>query len=88
MKLLANIKSAKKRILVNEKKHMRNKSIRSYTKTAVKKVLLAVEEGDKNRAAEAHRLATKAIDQAASKGIFHKNTANRKKSQLARLLNK
>ena len=85
--MLANIKSAKKRIAVNIKKQLRNKSIKSSTKTAVKKVLSAVQAGDKAQAAETHRLAIKAIDQAASKGIYHKNTASRKKSQLARLVN-
>ena len=85
---MANIKSAKKRILVNSKKQLRNKTIRSSTKTAVKKVLSAVKSGDKAQAVEAHRLAIKAIDQAASKGIFHKNTASRKKSQLTKLINK
>jgi len=84
---LANIKSAKKRILVNQKKAARNKSIKSSTKTAVKKVLAAVEAGDKAQASEACRLAVKAIDQAASKGIFHKNNASRKKSQLTKLIN-
>lgn len=84
---MANIKSAKKRIGVIAKKQMRNKSVKSATKTAVKKVLTSVEAGDKTQAAEAHRLAVKAIDQAASKGIYHKNTASRKKSQLARLVN-
>lgn len=84
---MANIKSAKKRIAVSAKKQLRNKSVRSATRTAVKKVCLAVEAGDKAQAAEAHRLAVKAIDQAASKGIYHKNTASRKKSQLAKLLN-
>jgi len=88
VKFLANIKSAKKRILVNSKKQLRNKTIRSSTKTAVKKVLSAVKSGDKAQAVEAHRLAIKAIDQAASKGIFHKNTASRKKSQLTKLINK
>jgi len=84
---LANIKSAKKRILVTAKRQARNKSVKTYTKTAVKKVFLAVEAGDKTQAAEAHKVAVKAIDQAASKGIFHKNTASRKKSQLAKLVN-
>lgn len=84
---MANIKSAKKRILVTAKRQARNKSVKTYTKTAVKKVFLAVEAGDKTQAAEAHKVAVKAIDQAASKGIFHKNTASRKKSQLAKLVN-
>ena len=85
---LANIKSAKKRIAVNAKKQARNKSVKSSTKTAIKKVFLAIEAGDKAKAAAANVLATKAIDQAMCKGIFHKNTASRKKSHLARLLNK
>lgn len=84
---MANIKSAKKRIAVSRKKHIQNKSVRSYTKTALKKVVAAVESGDRASAGEAHRLAVKAIDQATSKGIFHKNTASRKKSQLAKLMN-
>ena len=84
---MANIKSAKKRIAVNTKKQLRNKTIKSSTKTAIKKVLTAVEVGDKDQLTETHRLAVKAIDQAASKGIYHKNTASRKKSQLARLVN-
>ncbi|MCL2421817.1 MAG: 30S ribosomal protein S20 [Defluviitaleaceae bacterium] len=84
---MANIKSAKKRIAVNAKKQLRNKTIKSSTKTAVKRVLSAVQSGDKVQAAEACRLAVKAIDQAASKGIYHKNTASRKKSQLTRLVN-
>ena len=84
---MANIKSAKKRIAVAAKKQIRNKAVKSSTKTAVKKVLAAVESGDKAQAAEACRLAIQAIDKATSKGIFHKNTASRKKSNLARLVN-
>ena len=84
---MANSRSAKKRISVNTKKYLRNKSVKSSTRTAVKKVLAAVAEGDKTQAEQARRLAVKAIDQAASKGIYHKNTASRKKSQLARLVN-
>ena len=84
---MANIKSAKKRINVTAKKHMRNKSIRSATKTAVKKLIAAVEAGEAAQTAEAHKLAVKAIDKATSKGIFHKNTASRKKSKLAKLVN-
>ena len=85
---MANIKSAKKRIAVNNRRYMRNKSIKSSTKTAIKKVLAAINAGDKTQAAEAHRLAIKAIDKAATKGVFHKNTASRKKSKLTKLLNK
>ena len=84
---MANTKSAKKRIAVIEKRQLRNKMIKSSTRTAVKKVVAAVAAGDKTAAAEAHRLAVKAIDQAASKGVYHKNNASRKKSKLARLVN-
>ncbi len=85
---MANIKSAKKRILVINKKTLRNKSVSSATKTAMKKVLTAVAAGDKAAASEALRAATKAIDMAATKGVMHKNTAANKKSRLAKAVNK
>lgn len=85
---MANIKSAKKRILVINKKTLRNKMIVSAVKTAVKKVVVAVNSGDKAAAQAALVAATKSIDMATSKGVFHKNTASRKKSRLAKLVNK
>ncbi len=84
---MANIKSAKKRILVINKKTLRNKMVSSATKTAIKKVITAVNAGDKTAAADALKAATKAIDMACTKGILHKNNASRKKSRLARLVN-
>lgn len=84
---MANIKSAKKRILVINKKTLRNKMVSSATKTAIKKVVTAVNAGDKAAAAEALKAATKAIDMACTKGILHKNNASRKKSRLAKLVN-
>ena len=84
---MANIKSAKKRILVINKKTLRNKMVKSAVKTAIKKVAVAAQAGDK-AAAAALSAATKAIDMAATKGVFHKNTASRKKSRLAKLVNK
>ena len=84
---MANIKSAKKRILVINKKTMRNKMIRSSVKTAMKKVVLACQAGDKAQAQAALVAATKAIDMACSKGVYHKNNASRKKSRLAKLVN-
>ena len=84
---MANIKSAKKRIDVIAKKQLRNKMIKSSTKTAIKKVSAAVAAGDMDAAREARRLAEKAIDQAASKGVYHRNNAAHKKSKLARLVN-
>lgn len=85
---MANIKSAKKRILIINKKTLRNKMVSSATKTAMKKVVAAVNAGDKAAAAEALRAATKAIDMACTKGVLHKNNASRKKSRLAKLVNK
>lgn len=84
---MANIKSAKKRIKVIEKKTLRNKMIKSRVKTAVKKVVLAVEAGDRESASKFLPLAIAEIDKAKSKGIFHKNTASRKVARLTKLVN-
>ena len=84
---MANIKSAKKRILVNQTKYERNKSVKSAVKTAVKKVEAAVEANDKAAANEALIAATKLIEMAGSKGIFHKNTAARKVSRITKAVN-
>ena len=85
---MANIKSAKKRILVTKKREERNKAAKSKVKTLIKKVEVAAKTGDKKAAAEALIAATSAIDKAASKGIYHKNTASRKISRLNLLVNK
>ncbi|MBR5800648.1 MAG: 30S ribosomal protein S20 [Lachnospiraceae bacterium] len=85
---MANIKSAKKRILVNQTKADRNKAIKSGVKTAMKKVFAAVEAGDKAAATEALAAATATIDKATTKGVYHKNTASRKVSRLAQAVNK
>ena len=85
---LANIKSAKKRILVIETKTLRNKTIKSKIKTLVKKVELAVAENDKAAAEAALKVATSEISKAASKGIYHKNNSSRKISRLTKLVNK
>lgn len=85
---MANIKSAKKRILVNRTKAARNKSIKSSVKTAIKKVYTAIEAKDAEAAKEALKNATVAIDKAATKGIYHKNNAARKVSRLAKAVNK
>ncbi|MDR1638534.1 MAG: 30S ribosomal protein S20 [Clostridiales bacterium] len=84
---MANIKSAKKRIKVIEKKTLRNKIIKSSTKTAMKKVLAAVNAGHKDEAKEALLNASKLIDKACTKGVYHQNNAARKKSRLAKLVN-
>ncbi len=85
---MANIKSAKKRIKVIAKKTMRNKMIKSATKTAIKKVVAASEKGNKEEAKALLVNAVKTIDKACSKGVYHKNNASRKKSRLYKLVNK
>jgi small subunit ribosomal protein S20 len=85
---MANIKSAKKRILVINKKTLRNKMIVSAVKTEIKKVRAAIEAGDKAAAQAQFSQATKAIDMAASKGVYHKNNAANKKSKLQKAINK
>lgn len=84
---MANIKSAKKRIKIIEKRTLRNRIIKSKVKTAIKKVVLAVNEGNLEQAKAAYALAAKEIDKAVSKGVFHKNNGARKKSSLAKLVN-
>ena len=84
---MANIKSAKKRILVNETKAARNKAIRSKVKTMVKKVDAATAAGDKAAAQAALLVAISEIDKATSKGVYHKNTASRKVSRLSKAVN-
>ena len=84
---MANIKSAKKRILVNQTKAARNKAIRSKVKTSIKKVDAAIAAGDKAAAQAALLAATTEIDKATSKGVYQKNTASRKVSRLAKAVN-
>ena len=84
---MANIKSAKKRILVTETKTARNKSIRSEVKTAIKKVEAAVAAKDKAAAEKALTAAIATIDKAATKGVYHKNNSARKVSRITRLVN-
>lgn len=85
---MANIKSAKKRILTSAKRAERNKAIRSGVKTAVKKVYTAIDANDKEAAASALLGAASAIDKATSKGVYHKNYASRKISRLNLAVNK
>lgn len=84
---MANIKSAKKRVLVSKNRYERNKSIKSSVKTAIKKVEAAVAANDKEAAQAALLAATATIDKAATKGVYHKNNASRKVSRLAKLVN-
>lgn len=84
---MANIKSAKKRILVSNIRAERNKAIRSSVKTAIKKVYAAVESGDKAAAQTALRAATKTIEMAGSKGVYHKNNVARKVARVSKAVN-
>ena len=84
---MANIKSAKKRILVNQTKADRNKAIRSAVKTSMKKVDAAVAATGRVAAAAALVSAISTIDKAASKGVYHKNNAARKVSNLSKAVN-
>ena len=80
---MANIKSQIKRNRQNEKRRVRNKTVRSELRTRTKNAVSAAETGAEN-AAEAERLAMKRIDKAATKGVIHKNAAARRKSRLAK----
>ena len=84
---MANIKSAKKRILVSRTRAARNKAVRSAVKTAIKKVESAVTAKDKDAAKEALLKAISTIDKAQSKGVYHKNNAARKVSRLTKAVN-
>lgn len=84
---MANIKSAKKRILVNRTKVERNKAIKSGVKTSIKKVYAAIDAKDADAAKAALKDATVAIDKAATKGVYHKNNASRKVSRLTKAVN-
>jgi small subunit ribosomal protein S20 len=84
---MANIKSAKKRILVSRRNAEKNKAEKSEVKTAIKKVYAAIESGDKNAAKEQLVSATKTIEMAGSKGVYHKNNVARKVSRITKAVN-
>ncbi len=84
---MANIKSAKKRIKTNDKARMRNKTLRTSLRTAVKNVNAAIEAGDKKEAEVLLVEAVKRLDSSVSKGIIHKNKASRDKSRLTKKVN-
>ena len=81
---MANIKSQIKRNKQNEKRHERNKAVKSGLKTAVRKFREAAEAGDKDKAVELGRDASRKLDQAVSKGVIHKNQAANRKSSIAK----
>ncbi|APT89356.1 MULTISPECIES: 30S ribosomal protein S20 [Corynebacterium] len=85
---MANIKQQKKRVLTNEKRRQRNKAVRSAARTEIRKFREAVEAGDKSAAEAQLRVASRTLDKAVTKGVFHRNNAANKKSNMARALNK
>jgi small subunit ribosomal protein S20 len=85
---VANIKSQEKRNRTNEGRRLRNKSVKSSLHTAVRGFRAAIDAGDKDKAGELLTSTSRKLDQAASKGVIHKNQAANRKSALARALNK
>jgi len=81
---VANIKSQIKRIKTNEKARLRNKSVKSSLKTAVRRFREAADAGDAAAAATALRAASRQLDKAASKGVIHANQAANRKSAMAK----
>ena len=85
---MANIKSAKKRVLIGERNAARNKAVKSRVKTEVRKVRAAIEAGDVDAAKSSLTQAESVISRAASKGVIPKNTSSRKISRLTTAVNK
>lgn len=85
--IVPNIKSAIKRVKVNEKKRLRNAALKSALRTAIKKFELALQESNVENAKNALLFATKKLDKAVTKGIIHKNNASRNKSRLTKKFN-
>ena len=85
---MPNIKSAKKRVLVTKTKTLQNKMFKTELKTDIKKYQAALAAGDTELAQATYKIAVKKIDQAAARGIIHKNAAAHKKSQFTKALNK
>lgn len=84
---MANIKSQKKRVLTNEKAHKRNVAVKSALKTAIRATREAIAAGDKAAAEAAFAVAAKKLDNAAGRGVIHKNQAANRKSGLALAIN-
>jgi small subunit ribosomal protein S20 len=80
---VANIKSQIKRIKTNEKARQRNKAVKSSLRTSIRRFREAADAGDTAKAQELSRVASRALDKAASKGVIHKNQAANRKSAIA-----
>jgi small subunit ribosomal protein S20 len=85
---VANIKSQQKRILTNERRRLRNQSVKSSLRTSVRGFREAIDAGEKEKAAALLDATNRKLDKAASKGVIHKNQAANKKSALTVALNK
>lgn len=85
---MANIKQQKKRVITNEKRRQRNKAIRSAVRTEIRKFREVLETGDRAAAEAQLRAASRALDKAVTKGVFHRNNAANKKSNMAKAFNK
>ena len=81
---MANIKSQIKRNKQNEKRHERNKAVKTGLKTAVRKFREAADAGDKDKAVQLGREANRLLDKAVSKGVIHKNQAANRKSSISK----
>lgn len=85
---MPNIKSAEKRVLISKRRTLRNASLKSALRTTIKKFEAALTHSDVEQARLALKIATRALDKAATKGIIHRNNASRRKSRLTRRFNK
>ncbi len=84
---MPNIKSAKKRVKVIATKTLQNKIFKSQLRTAIRKYRAALAAGNKEEAQSLYRFAVKKVDQAAARGLLHKNNAAHKKAQFTKALN-
>lgn len=85
---MANIKSQIKRIRTNEAARRRNQSVKSALRTSIRNFRAAIDSGDKDKATELGRAASRHLDKAASKGVIHRNQAANKKSAISIAVNK
>ncbi|MGW0160537.1 30S ribosomal protein S20 [Mycobacterium sp. NPDC003323] len=85
---MANIKSQEKRIKTNERRRLRNQSVKSSLRTAIRGLREAIDSGDKDKAGVLLVATNRQLDKAASKGVIHKNQAANKKSALSLAVNK
>jgi len=83
---MPNVHAAKKRVRADRKRHQQNLNITSELKTLTRNLQALIKEKKTDQARQTIQKLTKRLDQAASKGLLHRNTASRKKSRLARLL--